>query len=260
MLDALAQPLEVEQVGQAWYSSPALLAGAAILAALVAAVVARLNHGAQIRHDRALHGEQLRHDREQRDISYAREGINRAVETVADSVSAVSALATATWGASEAREYLEKTRALSDKHLVTYERDEDGVLRDTRSKGERAMVSEGLLQAELEVQKEENDAVRELTTALSKAREAHGRAEGKMSELLADNLRLRITIGKDSDVVARQNALQEAFKAWIDELRPDEDGQYRMDGEPAEEVRPTGERMLEFVDACQHWSASNPAD
>lgn len=252
--------IEVEQVGQAWHSSPLLIASAAIFAAIVAAVVARLNHGSQLKHDRNLHGQQLRHDREQRDIAYARERIGRAVETVADSVAAVSAVTTSAWGASEAREYLEKARALSDKHLQTYERDADGVLRDTRSDEEKAMVSEGLLQAEMEVQKEEIDATRELAAALAKVREARATASAKMSDLLADNVRLRITIGKGTEIVDCQNALQEAFKGWLDEIRPDEDGQYRMTGDPAEEVFPVGERMLKLVDACQRWSASNPAD
>ncbi len=87
MFAALPQPLEVEQVGGSVFEGligPIIIALAAIFAASLAAWIARRNHG-----------QQLRHDREMRDLSHARASLSSAVETVAEAVDSVSALATA---------------------------------------------------------------------------------------------------------------------------------------------------------------------
>jgi hypothetical protein len=112
MLAALPQPLEIQEVGGNGFlegiAGPALIAVAAIIAAFVAAWVARRNHEEQLGNDRSL-----------RDLDHARQSINSAVETVAEAVDACSGFAVAAWAASEACERAEEAQSETDARWTT---------------------------------------------------------------------------------------------------------------------------------------------
>lgn len=110
MLATFPQPLEVEQIGGASFleglAGPALVALAAVLAAGLAAWVARKNHG-----------QQLKHDGELRNLSHARRSLAAAVETVADAIDAVGHLSGAVYKASALRDRVDEVEASNDEYL-----------------------------------------------------------------------------------------------------------------------------------------------
>jgi hypothetical protein len=250
MLAALPQPLEVQEVGGdsllEGLAGPALIAVAAIIAAFVAAWVARRNHEEQLGHDRGL-----------RDLDHARQSINSAVETVAEAVNACSGLAVAAWAASEARERAEEAQSETDA-LDHFYRDDDGELVETRDEAEVEATMPALLREENDVIEAETAAIKAETEAVKNAGEARAPASSLLTQLLADTLRLRITIGTNSEVVRRHVDVAEAFKEWVDSTNPDADGYYRLGGNPDEEVAEiVGEPIEAFVNACQVWSADH---
>jgi hypothetical protein len=194
MLAALPQPLRIEQVGDTVLEGllgPALIALAAISAAFVAAWVARRNHE-----------QQLRHDRELRDLDHARQSINSAVETVAEGVDAMSKLSVASEAASEARQRVEeaesKTATLGHLHY-----DEDGDLVDARNAAEIDATPPATYRKENDIVEAEVDAHRAELEAIEKAMAARKPAGSILTQMLADTLRLRISIGVSSKVVER---------------------------------------------------------
>jgi len=255
MLAALPQPLEVQEVGGDGFlegiAGPALIAVAAIVAAFVAAWVARRNHEEQLGNDRSL-----------RDLDHARQSINSAVETVAEAVDACSGLAVAAWAASEACERADEAQSETDA-LDHFYRDNDGELVETRDEAEVEATMPALLREENDIIEREVAALRAETEAMKKAGEARTPAASLLTQLLADTLRLRITIGTNSEVVMRHIDVADAFKKWTDTLSPDSDGHYRLGSSPGEEVAGIiGGPMEAFVSACQVWSAdhSPPAE
>jgi hypothetical protein len=251
MLAALPRSLEVEQVGGTFLeglAGPILIALAAVFAAGIAAWIARKNHS-----------QQLRHDREMRDLSHARASLSSAVETVVEAVDSVSELTTAVSEANECRKLSDEIGATNDEFLTTYQRDDDGDLIDTRTEEMKEAVGPPMRQAEEEAISAEAEAIEAETDAMNRTSKLRAVYAPLMTRMLADTLRLRIAIGNDSEVVKRHAFLVDAIADWAEHLSPDDDGRYRFDADPSEEVNLVGDRMEEFVETSQAWSADTAA-
>jgi hypothetical protein len=244
----LPHPLEVEQVGGSFWEGligPVLIALAAIFAAGLAAWVARRNHA-----------QQLAHDRELRDLSHARQSLAAAVESIADAVDSVTKLSIAVSEANNRRQATDEIEASNDEFLTTFVRNGRELV-DTRDEQMIEAESVPLLREENAAILKEQAAIKAETEAMQKTIEARDRWAPLMTRLLADTLRLRISIGNDSEVVVRHAKLVDAIASWAEKLRPDSDGRYRFDSDPSEEVKLVGEPMESFVEASQRWAADH---
>jgi len=206
MLAALPQPLEVQEVGGdsilESLAGPALIAIAAIVAAVVAAYVARRNHAEQLVHDRRTLADQLGHDRGLRDLGHARQSIGAAVETITETITAGTSLLGAARDAGEAHEAVERAESETDA-LEWYERDEEGEVRDTRTVEMIEGETPSVLREENDTIEAEANAIRAATDAVRRVEEAREPVNLLQARLLADTLLLRIAIGENSDVVSR---------------------------------------------------------
>jgi hypothetical protein len=250
VLAALPQPIEVQEIGGdsllESLTGPALIAIAAIVAAFVAAYVARRNHAHQLDHDRSL-----------RDLDHARQSIGAAVETITETITAGTSLLGAARDAGEAHDAVEHAESETDA-LEWYERGEDGEVRDTRTVEIIEGETPSVLREENDTLEAEANAIRAATDAVKRVEEAREPVTLLQARLLADTLRLRIAIGENSEVVSRHQDVVDALKSWIDTTRPDDDGIYHVNVTPDlnnPDVARVGNALAEFITACQRWSA-----
>ena len=247
MFAALPQPLEVEEVGRSFLeglAGPALIAGAAIVAAFVAAWVARHNHAEQLASDRAL-----------RDLDHARQAVSSAVDKLAEAMDALSGAATSRWAASDALSHYEQVKHVTDAAMPTRRRDETGVPVDTRSDEEVAAVPVEILRRENDVLAAERNALKRSNEAHDKAHDDRISAAAAVAGLNADTFRLRIAIGPTSPVAEQHFVIVDAFQDFLDGLAPDDDGLHRVNPRPEEEVQGIADQLSEFVGLCSQWSA-----
>ena len=247
MLAALPQPLEVREVGGTNFlenlAGPALIAVAAIVAAFVAAYVARGNHREQLNTDRAM-----------RDVEHARREISTAVQTISEALDAMSGFSIAAWSASQADEGAAEAAAKTAARTQVERRQGDAF--DSRTEQEINATPASVLKEETEILRRETDALRRSAEAMEKAMDGRQPAAALLVRLLTDTFRLRISIGINSEVVARHEDVASAFRKWMEELAPQDDGRFSFDANPGdgEHVR---ESTQAFVETCQRWSADS---
>jgi hypothetical protein len=237
MLAALPQPLEVEEAGRSFFSGlagPTVVAAAAIIAAFLAAWVARRNHA-----------EQLANDRRLRDLDHARRSLDGAVANISEAVRALSELHLQAWKTDRAQRASRAAHDASEEFWPPHPRTED--------------QEEGI---GLQARREEEEAIQAATAAAQEATdELHALQEDQQGawaiqqRLDADRLRLRIAIGDESPVVKSHAELTSALHAWREGL--DLGGEIAVNfGEALEPPKdPVPAAMEEFVQACQAWAA-----
>ncbi len=248
MFFVIPGPLEVHQVGGSSFLEsligPLLIAVAAVLAASLAAWVARKNHSEQLENDRAM-----------RDLEHARRSIGAAVETIQESIHALTTLDTRAVSASEATRNLKAAEAVNDD-LPWVQRGADGVPYDTRDVPELEAAMPSALREEGEDIEAEAAAVRAETAAVDRVAEQRTTVEGIFSRLLSDTLRLRIAIGEETDVLDRHQELVNGLRAWADMLRPAmTTGEYDVSADAEERIALMNPPLQQFTEACQRWSA-----
>lgn len=253
MFSAIPQPFDVHQVGGPSFLEsligPLLIAAAAVLAASLAAWVARKNHSEQLESDRAM-----------RDLEHARRSIGSAVETIQEGIHALTTLDTKAVFASEATRKLKAAEAVNDD-LPWVQRGTDGAPYDTRDVPELEAAMPSALREEDEDIEAEASAVRAEMEAADRVAEQRTRVEGIFSRLLSDTLRLRIAIGEETDVLDRHEELVNGLRAWADKLRPDmTTGEYDVSADAEERVALMNPPLLRFTEACQRWSAQRGAE
>jgi hypothetical protein len=245
-LISLAQPLEVEEVGTSFLeglAGPALIAVAAIIAAFLAAWVARRNHAEQLANDRAL-----------RDLDHARQSIGAAVERVVEAREAVAKLSVVVKRAHEAREATREAHGASEKGLPTWRR-EGALLVDSRSDAEKAAVPIATRNAETALIEAETKAIKAETEQINRTKDKATVAWPLVDAVQADTFRLRITIGAMAAVVDRHEEIAETLKEWTDSLDISEDGFVYDQSETESHSDAVMNRLVVFVLACQRWSA-----
>lgn len=240
MLAALPQPLEVEEVGRSFFSGlagPALIATAAIVAAFLAAWVARRNHA-----------ELLANDRQLRDLDHARQGLSGAVETVSEAINVFGELHLRAWKAHDAQLVSQALTADSEEfdppHPRTVEQEE--------------AIGAEARRLEADVLEAATAANREATKAFRVLLEHQQAAWDVRQRLEADGLRLRIALGDGSEVVKSHKELVEAFNQWREAVEPKE-GSFPFEGDrfgPPD--APVPEAMEAFISASQQWAADRP--
>jgi hypothetical protein len=250
MLSAISQPLEVHQVGGASFLEsligPLLIAAAAVLAASLAAWVARKNHSEQLANDRAM-----------RNLDHARRSIGAAVETIQEGIHDLTTLDTRAVFASEATRNLKIAEAVNDD-LPWVQRGTDGVPYDTRDVPELEAAMASTLREEPEDIEAEAAAVRAETEAVDWVAEQRTTVEGVFSRLLSDTLRLRIAIGEEDDILDRHQELVNGLRAWANKLRPDmTTGEYDVSADAEDRVVLMNLPLQRFTEACQRWSAQH---
>jgi hypothetical protein len=237
--------VKVEQVGGPNFLEgligPALVAVAAIIAAGLAAWVARRNHSSQLAHDRQL-----------RDTGYARRSIGLAVEDISEAVNAATTHGTLAWGASKASEKSRQATALVDEApYLTY--DEMGERVDMRTPEMVEAESPEWRIEEAAMMEAEVEAVEAETKAAERAMASRRVLSEQITRLAADGWKLQIYIGVKAEVVSRHQAVTHALSDWYDRNSLTEDGSWKLKDEPS--IEPVAEAMAEFVKACQEWSA-----
>jgi hypothetical protein len=220
---------------------PALVAVAAIIAASLAAWVARRNHSSQLAHDRQL-----------RDTDYARRSIGLAVENIAEAVDAATSYGTAAWSASEASERSDQATAAVDA-LPYMDYDEEGERVDLRTDEQVEAMSWTREDEEVALTNEEVSAIKAETGAAENARDKRSRLSTEISRLTADGWKLQIYIGIKTEVVTRHQAVTHALSDWYDTNGMTAEGGWKLAKEPS--IEPVAKAMAEFVKACQEWSA-----
>jgi hypothetical protein len=237
VLAALPQPLEVEEVGRSFFSGlagPALVAAAAIIAAFLAAWVARRNHA-----------EQLANDRRLRDLDHARRSLDGAVQNISEAVRVLSELHLQAWKTDRAQRASRAAHDASEEFWPPHPRTED----------QEEAIGLQARREEEEALKTATAAAQEATDELGALQEAQQGAWAIQGRLEADRLRLRIAIGDESLVVKSHAKLTGALNAWREGL--DLGGEITIDfGETLEPPQiPVPAAMEEFVQACQRWAA-----
>jgi hypothetical protein len=241
----LFDPLQVEQVGGPSFIEevigPALLAVAAIFAAGLAAWVARKNHSSQLAHDRQL-----------RDTEHARRSISAAVDHITEALDAAASYATAVWSASEAGE---RSRAATDAvdSLPYMDYDEEGQRIDHRSVAMRDAEPTEWLEGERAMEEAEVAAIRAETEAAEHAMARRAPFSDQITNVAADSWKLQISIGTETDVVKKHQAVARAFSDWCDTLGMDSPAGWKLKEKPS--IDPVAAAMADFVKASQEWAA-----
>jgi hypothetical protein len=125
---------------------------------------------------------------------------------------------------------------------------------DTRTPEELEATSPAELRDANDLLEREVDLTRKEMEAIDKAINVRRGVSALLTRLLADTFRLRISIGTTSEVADRHADVSSSFKDWFDEMAPQDDGSFRFDTFPGEDV-PVQRPIAEFVEACQRWSA-----
>jgi hypothetical protein len=242
--------LKVEQVGGPSsfeeLIGPLLVAIAAIVAAGLAAWVARRNHSSQLAHDRQL-----------RDMDYARRSIGLAVNNIAVAVDTATSYGTAAWFPSEASERSERATAAIDS-LPYMDYDEMGDRIDLRPDEQIRAMSEMREDEEVARTEEETEAIKAEVTAAQNAMDKRSQLSTEITRLAADGWKLQIYIGVETQVVSRHQAVTHALSDWYDIHGVKKETGWKLVEKPS--IEPVAEAMAEFVKACQEWSAKRVDD
>jgi hypothetical protein len=221
MILALVEPIDVHLTGGNALGSQLLIAAIALIGVLITVLTANWRHHKQLEEDRALRADDLAHDRHMRDREHIRMAVDKALDRLTESVSALSRATTAAATVEDIRDEEREAEATGDS-----ERQLDLV--------KEAMKAEDALAAAL-------GASHQATTAQMQA-----------------SLRLRMWVGADEPITDTHADLADQLRGWhaattaaVESNRDEQQQEHEaaVRGEVPERVR-------DFEQACWAYFAS----